>query len=291
VKQSRTAGRSPHPGQPRTFAGEVPDDALAPRTKQSACSDSGRAVTPSAARNRRSGAKGHFHLGTHGSLRCTSLDARSAVRRGGWVKVDDVAGSPDGRILCAHEREPATPPRAFPSSGERQELAVAGELRQFGAGPDEGRHDPGVAGGRAGAADGRWRDPTVPGRRAGSGPGRRGRRCWRRGRRAAVPHHRPEVAGANTPGRAAGEASLVLAVRPGTKGARGGCRPAAGLAQQYVIANGANAASDRRTPRPRLASAMAGRAGRLMAWCSRVTPSARCWRRGGSRQRPPPPVG
>jgi hypothetical protein len=162
------------------------------------------------------------------------------IERGGWVKADDVAGSPDGRILCAHGRDRQCRHRCVRLAVKGQGLAVAGELRQFCAGPAGGRCELGVAG-RAGRRC--WwpvADPTLPCRRAGPGPGRRGRRCWRRGRRAAVPHHRPDVAGAITPGGAAGEASLVLAVRPGTMGTRGGgCRPAAGLAQQYVSPAGA----------------------------------------------------
>ena len=99
-----------------------------------------------------------------------------------------------------------------------------------------GRCELGVAG-RAGAASGRWRDP-IPYRRGWIGPwlpwppmlasrpaGSSGAPWTRRCRG----HH---------PRGAAGEASLVLTGRPGTKGARGGCRPTAGLAQQYVIANG-----------------------------------------------------
>lgn len=44
------------------------------------------------------------------AVRCVittpSAKARiAAVRRGGWVKADDVAGRSDGRILCAHEQE------------------------------------------------------------------------------------------------------------------------------------------------------------------------------------------
>jgi hypothetical protein len=42
-----------------------------------------------------------------------------------------------------------------------------------------------------------------------------------------------------------------------------------------------NAASGQQTPRPRLVPALAGGVGRRTAGCSRVTPSARCWRLAG----------